>query len=377
MKKALPMAGKVISISAGDTTVIEAPMSSQAEQQQTQVAEHDPELLRRMYRLMREIREFEQTAQDLSDSGEIPGPVHLYLGQEAVAVGTCLALGTDDIIGSTHRGHGHVLAKGADIDRMMAELTGKETGLNHGRGGSMHMVDFSLGIFGCNAIVGASVPHVAGGVLSSQLDGDDRVGVSFFGDGASNQGVVHETMNMAASWDLPVVFLCENNQYAVSTSQETAVAGEQISDRASSYGMPGETINGQNVLEVYQTVKAVVENARTDSQPRLVECNTYRYSGHFSGEADLLKDRPYRGDDEIETWKKERDPLRTFRQALLEADVFKEDEIDGIDDDVEDRLEDAAEFALESELPDGDRAPQHTYADQEYPNFPAEKYRGR
>ena len=352
-------------------------MSSQVETQQSQVASYDEDLLRRMYRLLREIREFELTAQNLSDSGEIPGPIHLYLGQEAVAVGTCLALGEEDIIGSTHRGHGHVLAKGADIDRMMAELAGKETGLNHGRGGSMHMVDFSLGIFGCNAIVGASVPHVAGGILSSKLDGNDRVGVSFFGDGASNQGVVHETMNMAATWDLPVVFLCENNQYAVSTSQSEAVAGEKISDRAASYGIPGETINGQNVLEVFETVQAAVENARTDSQPRLIECKTYRYSGHFSGEADLLKDRPYRDDDEIETWKKERDPIKTFRKALLEGDVFNEDELDEIDDEVEGRIEEAAEFALESEYPDGEKAPKNTYADQDYPNFPAAKYRGQ
>lgn len=350
-------------------------MNSQVEQQQTQLDSHDETILRQMYKRMREIREFELTAQDLSDSGEIPGPVHLYLGQEAIAVGTCLALGTEDIIGSTHRGHGHVLAKGADINKMMAELAGKETGLNNGRGGSMHMVDFSLGIFGNNAIVGASVPHVAGGVLSAKLDGEDRVGVSFFGDGASNQGVVHETMNMAAVWDLPVVFLCENNQYAVSTPQETAVAGEKISDRAESYGMPGETIDGQNVIDVYETVKAAVENARNDSQPCLIECKTYRYTGHFSGETDLLKDRPYREDDEIETWKKERDPIETFRQALLEADVFGEDELSEIDDEVEVRLEEAAEFARESEYPDGAKAPKNTYTNQEYPNFPAAKYR--
>jgi len=241
----------------------------------------------------------------------------------------------------------------------------------------MHMVDFSLGIFGCNAIVGASVPHVAGGILSSQLDGDDRVGVSFFGDGASNQGVVHETMNMAAAWDLPVIFLCENNQYAVSTSQSEAVAGEKISDRAASYGMSGEMINGQNVLKVYEKVQTAIENTRTDSQPRLIECKTYRYSGHFSGEADLLKDRPYREDDEIETWKKERDPLRTFREALLGGSVLDEGELEDIDEAVDRRLEEAADFALESDYPDGEKAPENTYANQDYPNFPAEKYRGR
>lgn len=350
-------------------------MSSQVETQQSQVTTYDEDLLQRMYRLLREIREFELTAQELSNAGEIPGPVHLYLGQEAVAVGTCLALGTDDIIGSTHRGHGHVLAKGADIDRMMAELAGKETGLNNGRGGSMHMVDFSLGIFGNNAIVGASVPHVAGGVLSSKLDGDDRIGVSFFGDGASNQGVVHETMNMAAIWDLPVIFLCENNQYAVSTPQEDAVAGERISDRAAGYGIPGRTINGQNVIEVYDTVKEAVETARRDDQPHLIECETYRYSGHFSGESNLLKDRPYRHEEEIETRREEQDPVDTFRKALLNAEVFTPEELDEIDGDVEATLEEAAEFARESDYPDGERAPENTYADQEYPDFPAEGYR--
>jgi len=347
----------------------------QVQHQQSELSKYESDHLRKMYKKMREIREFELTAQELSDAGEIPGPVHLYLGQEAVAVGTCLALGEDDIIGSTHRGHGHVLAKGADTDRMMAELAGKETGLNHGRGGSMHMVDFSLGIFGCNAIVGASVPHVAGAILSSQLDGDERVGVSFFGDGAANQGVVHETMNMAAVWDLPVVFLCENNQYAVSTPQKEAVAGEKISDRAAGYGISGRTINGQNILEVYKNVEDAVKTARENNQPQLVECETYRYSGHFSGEADLLKDRPYRDEGEIETWRGEQDPVDTLRQALLNADVFSEAELDEIDSDIESTLEEAAEFAQESDYPNGNRAPENTYAEQDYPNFPAEGYR--
>ncbi|WP_276258932.1 thiamine pyrophosphate-dependent dehydrogenase E1 component subunit alpha [Haloglomus litoreum] len=346
----------------------------QVRSQQAGLSDRDPDLLRRMYRMMREIREFEHTASELSSAGEIPGPIHLYLGQEAVATGVSLALGDDDVIASTHRGHGHVLAKGADIDGMMAELAGKETGLNSGRGGSMHMVDFSLGIFGCNAIVGASVPHAAGAAFSSKLDGDDRVSVSFFGDGASNQGVVHETMNMAAIWDLPVVFLCENNQYGVSTSQEDAVAGDRISDRAASYDMAGETINGQNVLEVYDTVREAVETTRETSRPRLVECETYRYEGHFSGEKDLLRDRPYRDEAEIERWRDERDPIDTFRQALVAADVLDEETLDGIDADVEARIEDAAEFALESDYPPGDRAPEYTYAEQSYPDFPAEKY---
>jgi TPP-dependent pyruvate/acetoin dehydrogenase alpha subunit len=240
----------------------------------------------------------------------------------------------------------------------------------------MHMVDFSLGIFGCNAIVGASVPHVAGGVLSSELDGDNRVGVSFFGDGASNQGVVHETMNMAAVWDLPIVFLCENNQYAVSTSREDAVAGEQISNRAEGYGIPGETINGQNVLKVYETVSEAVETAREEKRPQLIECETYRYSGHFSGEEEnLTKDRPYRDKAEREAWREEKDPVDTFREALLHANVFSEAELQEMDEDVEAKLEEAAEFAKRSDYPDEERAPENTYANQGYPNLPAEGYR--
>lgn len=236
------------------------------------------------------------------------------------------------------------------------------------------MVDFSLGIFGCNAVVGASVPHATGAAFSSKLDGDDRVSVSFFGDGASNQGVVHESMNMAAIWNLPVLFLCENNQYGVSTSQKDVVAGDQISDRAGSYAMDGETINGQDVLEVYETVSEAVEATREESRPRFVECETYRYSGHFSGEKALLKDRPYRDEEEIEQMKEQRDPLDTFREALIESSVVDEESLDQIDRDVEARIEEAAEFALESDYPDGERAPEETYSEQSYADFPAEKY---
>ena len=350
-------------------------MSSQTEQQLSRLDSYDADLLERMYRRMREIREFENRASELSDAGDLPGPIHLYLGQEAVAVGTCLALRENDIIGSTHRGHGHVLAKGADIDRMMAELAGKETGLNPGRGGSMHMVDFSLGIFGCNAIVGASVPHVAGAILSSQLEESDRVGVAFFGDGATSEGVVHETLNLASVWDLPVVFLCENNQYAVSTSADEAIAGEKISDRAAGYDIYGETINGQDVLEMYETVGDAVKRAREESRPQFVECETYRYSGHFSGEKALLRDRPYRSEEEIEEWREERDPVDTFRAALIESDLIPDQELDAIDEAVEAELDDAVEFARESDQPSAEKAPENVYADQDYPTLPAPKYR--
>lgn len=349
----------------------------QIERQVSEIADYDDELLLEMYRSMYKIREFEHSAAQLSADGELPGSIHLYIGQEAVAVGTCLALGDDDFIGSTHRGHGHVLAKGADVDRMMAELAGKETGLNHGRGGSMHMVDFSLGIFGCNAIVGGSVPHVVGGALSAQLDGDSRVGVAFFGDGAANEGVVHEAMNMASIWDLPVIFLCENNQYAVSTPAAYSVAGGSVADRAAGYGMPGQTVDGQNVLDVYAAVSDAVERTRAGDGPRVIECNTLRYSGHFSGEEALawLEDKPYRPDGKLEEWKETKDPIETFRVALERADVASEEELGELEAAIESELESAVSFALEGEYPAPEKAVENVYTEQGYPNFPAPGYR--
>lgn len=328
-----------------------------------------------MYRLLRAIRSFERATAALKDTDDVPGSVHRCLGQEAVAVGACLPLEDDDIIGSSHRGHGHVLAKGAKIDRMMAEIAGKESGLNDGRGGSMHMADFSLGIFGCNGIVGASVPHVLGGVLSADLDDEDRVGIAFFGDGAANQGVVHETMNLATIWDLPVIFLCENNQYAVSTPSDRAVAGARIADRAAGYGIPGERINGQNVLSVFESVRDTVESVRQDRTPALIECETYRYDGHFHGEATLLADRQYRKAAELETWQSKKDPLKTFRDALLTTETFEERTLSRIDAEVESTVDAAKTFARESDLPSGSRALDNTYTNQGYPDFPAVGYR--
>jgi TPP-dependent pyruvate/acetoin dehydrogenase alpha subunit len=345
------------------------------EQLVSQIGDRDEDLLVEMYRQMKQIREFEIAAGELVRAGEIPGPIHPYIGQEAIAVGTCTALDDEDIIGSTHRGHGHVLAKGADLDGMMAELTAREAGLNRGRGGSMHMVDFSLGIFGCNAIVGASVPHVAGGMLSGRIDGDDRVGVSFFGEGAINQGVVHETMNMAAIWDLPVIFVCENNKYAVSTDVEYAAAGDSLASRGEAYGIESRTITGQNVLTVHETISEAVDDARAGEGPQFVECETYRYKGHFSGEEAILSDRSYRSDEEIRDWKENRDPIETFGEALVESGRVDAETLREIDDEIDEEVSSAVDLATESDLPSGDRAPENAYADQEYPAFPAPKYR--
>lgn len=337
----------------------------------------DPDMLVEMYRTMRKIREFELAAESLMEQGEFPGAVHLYLGQEAVATGVCLALRSDDIIGSTHRGHGHVLAKGADPVEMMAELGAKESGPNRGRGGSMHMVDFSEGIFGTNGIVGASTPHVAGGVLASQLDGDDRAGVAFFGDGAANQGVVFETMNLASVWDLPVVFLCENNQYAISTPASMSTAGESVSERAAGFGMPGRTVDGQNVLAVHDAVAEAVSESRARGRPALVECLTYRRHGHFSGEKALFekRDRHYRDDREVEAWREERDPIEPFAEALLDADVLSAEELASIDEAMESTIDEAVEKMRAADYPPAEDTLDDVYADQDYPSIPAPKYR--
>jgi pyruvate dehydrogenase E1 component alpha subunit len=338
---------------------------------------HDDDALIKMYRTMRKIREFELAAEDLMEQGVFPGAVHLYLGQEAVATGVCQALHEDDIIGSTHRGHGHVLAKGADEKEMMAELGAKKTGSNDGRGGSMHMVDFSKGIFGTNGIVGASVPHVAGGLLSSRMDGDDRVGVAFFGDGGANQGVVLETMNLASQWDIPVVFLCENNRYAISTPVTKSTAGDRIADRALGFGMPGETVDGQNVLEVNRTVSEEVEGARAGGGPRLVECRTYRMHGHFSGEKALFanRDKHYRDEGEVDEWKELRDPLESFGNALVNASVMSTDERSDIDEEYETLIEGAVEEMENADYPPAEDTVEDVYADQDYPGIPAPKYR--
>ena len=321
-------------------------MSVQIETQQSQIGEYGEDLLEEMYRQMRQIRAFELAASELSESGDLPGPIHLYLGQEAIAVGTCLALGPDDIIGSTHRGHGHVLAKGADVEKMMAELAGKSTGLNRGRGGSMHMVEFSLGIFGCNAIVGASVPHVAGGALSSKLDGDDRVSVAFFGDGASNQGVVHETMNMAAAWDLPVVFLCENNYYAMGTSLDRQSYLQDMSKRGEGVGMKNWQFEGFDVVEVYENIARAVDHARSGEGPVIVEAITYRYRGHSM--SDPAK---YRAAEEVED-KKKKDCLALAEQRLTEHHDVSRDEIEAIREEVKEIAQEAYDFADQAEIPD-------------------------
>lgn len=335
--------------------------------------DYDEAVLRKMYRRMRLIREVELALLDLVETGEIPGDAHMCNGQEASAVGTCFALEDDDLITGTHRSHGHVLAMGTDVDELLAEFGGKATGVCGGRGGEFHLYDPENGVFETSAVVGASVPHCAGAMLSSQVDGDDRVGVAFFGDGASNQGVVFETLNMASIWDLPIVFLCENNQYAVSTASDYSIPTEEISDRAAAFDIPGKTIDGQDVLTVHEEVSETVEAARNGEGPQFVECETYRYFGHFSAEDELLGDRPYRTEEEIQEWRGNRDPLMLLKERVVDADVMTEAEFDEIDDEVDQRVDEAVEFMRDSEEPPGERALETIYAEDNLQ--PAAKYR--
>ncbi len=302
-------------------------------------------LLLWMYERMGLIREFEERLKTLVERGVPVGPVHFYTGQEAVAVGVCAALRGGDWIASTHRGHGHCIAKGVEVRAMMAELYGKVTGTNRGKGGSMHITDVRMGMLGVNPIVGMGVPHAVGAALSARVRGKDEVAVAFFGEGATSMGVVHEAMNLAAIWTLPVVFVCENNGYAQATPVEYAVAADRISDRAAAYRMPGVTVDGQDVIAVWQAAREAVERARGSQGPSLVECRTYRYYGHHQGDETLR----YRTADEERT-ARERDCLRRFREVLL-GEGIDAAELDGLDGHNRERLDEAIAFAEASPLP--------------------------
>jgi acetoin:2,6-dichlorophenolindophenol oxidoreductase subunit alpha len=303
------------------------------------------------YRAMRLIRRFEEVALELVGTGEIVGGIHPYIGQEAVAVGACAALRPADVITSTHRGHGHVLAKGADPARMLAELCGRTTGLNRGRGGSMHAADLSLGVLGANGIVGAGAPIAVGAAWAARRAGADRVAVSFFGDGALNQGVLLEAFNLAALWSLPVVFVCENNGYATTMPVAAGSAGS-ANGRAAGFGIPAVTVDGMDVDAVHDAVREAVDRGG----PGFVECLTYRFHGHHTNE--LGRRNTYRTQAEIDVWKA-RDPLdRLGLDPAVRA---------ALDADVEEQLAAAREFALAGPVPDPATALDHLYADGHRP----------
>jgi pyruvate dehydrogenase E1 component alpha subunit len=316
-----------------------------------------PELMREIYWTMLRIRHVEQRVAKLVEKGEIRCPCHLCIGQEAVAAGVCVNLRPDDYLFGAHRSHGHYLAKRGDLKKMMAELFGKVTGCARGRGGSMHLVAPEVGILGTVPIVAATIPMAVGTALSSKLRRDYRVSVSFFGDGAVDEGTFHESMNLAASRILPVVFVCENNLYAMGTRQSRIMAIEDISKRASGYGLEGVSVDGNDVLEVHSVVDHAVIRARMGNGPALIECKTYRLKGHSRFDA-----ATYRPKEEVEEWIK-RDAIKRMRDRLLEEKIAKEEELKRIEDEVRQKVEEAAKFAKESPQPDPATVTEDVYAD--------------
>lgn len=298
------------------------------------------------YGQMLTIRLFEEKVLELLMHGVIDGGSHLYVGQEAVAVGACSVLRRDDYITSTHRGHGHCIARGTSLEEMMAELLGKQTGCCKGKGGSLHIADFSLGNLGANGIVGGSIPIATGAGLSIVTRKTDQVVLCFFGDGAMNQGCFHESLNAAAIWNLPVIYICENNLYGMSVPVKKASPFEDLAVRSKAYGIPGEIVDGMNVLEVRKAVQQAVNKARQGDGPSFLECKTYRYHGHSRGDP-----RIYRTKEEEEAWKK-RDPIATFREWLLKEGKATRECISEVEDGVKKSIDQAVEFALDSPWPD-------------------------
>ncbi len=306
----------------------------------------DQQTLISLYRTMVTIRNFEEIGIYEMGQRRLSGSVHSSAGQEAVPTGICAHLTDSDSIASTHRGHGHCIAKGVDPKLMMAELFGRATGTNKGKGGSMHIADMTKGMLGTNGVVAASVPLAVGAALTSSIKGTGQVSVAFFGDGGANQGVLHESMNLASVWKLPVLFVCENNQYAESTPVEYALSAENVADRGAGYNMPGVLVDGMDVFAVHEAAGAGVQRARSGQGPTLLECKTYRYYGHTVFD----NPRTYRTEEE-ETYWRGRDPIQLFRTRTLEEGLLQAPLLDAIDAEIEQLIRDAIQFADESPLP--------------------------
>ena len=310
-----------------------------------------------MYRQMAKIRAFEEQVNELYKGAKMPGLAHLYVGEEAVAVGVCEALRRDDFITSTHRGHGHCLAKGATVDRMFAELLGKEAGYCRGKGGSMHIADQDTGNLGANAIVGGSAGIATGAALSAKMRGTDQVAVCFFGDGALGQGLLYESMNMAALWALPVIYVCENNLYGEYTPGHETIAGEILS-RPRAVGVHAESVDGQDVQAVFATMQRLVERARRGEGPAFLECKTYRYYGHHVGDVN----REYRTRDEEKEWMTKHDPLQTLVTRLTQQRLVDGDTFDRILADVKTEIEKGVAFALAAPYPAPEQVTEDVYS---------------
>ncbi|MEJ5378111.1 MAG: thiamine pyrophosphate-dependent dehydrogenase E1 component subunit alpha [bacterium] len=315
-----------------------------------------PQEMMALYRTMCRIRAFETKVQELFASNMIPGFVHLSIGEEAVAAGISSVLRPDDYITSTHRGHGHVLAKGADPRRMMAELFGKRTGYCKGKGGSMHIADFSVGVLGANGVVAGGFPIAVGAGLSCKLRGTDQVVVCYFGDGASNRGPVHEAMNMASIWKLPIIFACENNQYASTTAMSYSTSVPKISMRAQGYSMPGLTVDGNDVLAVREAAAQAVARARSGEGPTLLEALTYRWRGHFEGDP-----QRYRTKEEVQE-AKARDPITRLAAVLRKKRLLSAQLEQRIQKEIQEEIEEAVRFAQESPYPEAQEALEDLYA---------------
>jgi TPP-dependent pyruvate/acetoin dehydrogenase alpha subunit len=314
------------------------------------------EMLLEMYRRMVRIREFELAAIDLFKRGQVKGTVHPYIGQEASGVGVCMALRKDDLIAGTHRSHGHNIAKGADTKKMMAEILGKETGYCKGRGGSMHIAAFETGSLGALAIVGSGIPLAVGAALAFKMRGEDRVAVPFTGDAGCNTGNWHESLNMASIWDLPVVFVLENNHYGVSTNIKDTVNIEDLSIRAKAYGIPGVRVDGFDVVAVYEAAVEAVARARRGEGPTLLVTESYRIEGHYAGEPEVYRTRA-----EVEEYRK-KEPIGRFRLEMVSAGKVNQTELESIDQEIKQEIDRAVQFAKDSPAPDPATAMDYIYA---------------
>ena len=308
---------------------------------------YSKELLEKFYYTMVKIRKFEETVEKYFLDGQIPGFVHLYIGEEAIATGVCASLKNDDYIQSTHRGHGHTIAKGADINRAMAEIFGKKTGFCKGKGGSMHIADFSVGMLGANGVVGGGFNIATGAALAIKKQKRDNVSVVFFGDGASNRGTFHEALNMASVWKLPIIFVCENNEWASTTPYRTTTSVEDISKRAAGYSMESKIVDGNDVFDVYEGFKEALAHVKAGNGPFFLEAKTYRIKGHFVGDPEL-----YRTKEEVQKVYDENNPITRFENKVLKENLLSETELKEISSKAETEIKEALKFAQDSEFPE-------------------------
>jgi pyruvate dehydrogenase E1 component alpha subunit len=308
---------------------------------------YSKELLEKFYYTMVKIRKFEETVEKYFLDGQIPGFVHLYIGEEAIATGVCASLKNDDYIQSTHRGHGHTIAKGADINRAMAEIFGKKTGFCRGKGGSMHIADFSVGMLGANGVVGGGFNIATGAALAIKKQKRDNVSVVFFGDGASNRGTFHEALNMASVWKLPIIFVCENNKWASTTPYRTTTSVEDISKRAAGYSMESKIVDGNDVFDVYEGFKEALAHVKAGNGPFFLEAKTYRIKGHFVGDPEL-----YRTKEEVQKVYDENNPITRFENKVLKENLLSGTELKEISSKAETEIKEALKFAQDSEFPE-------------------------